>query len=867
MNGHAPELELYVVSEFPPPQGRWIPYHIERSFRDNLASCRAALSGKRIALAGIIAQPHTPYWRMRLIPFLLAPLQTLVYNENLDHFMLRPRSAPTIARHLGWRVKNFLRWQLNPGGGVYTFLWRVRHPKELRRPLLYRAALAAGRPGPQLKSLMRPLSVIPQRGISVVVPSRNGRELVAGLLAGLTRELDGIESEIIVVDNGSDDGTAAWLGTEYPWVIVEQRVEALSFARAVNAGIERSRYSHVCLLNNDMILRPGFFAPLLNAFERVPNLFCATAQIFFPEGMRREETGKAVWRQERSATDFPVYCVNPVKGEDLTYVLYGSGGCSLYDTAKLRALGMLDEIYDPAYVEDLDLGYRGWRRGWPTVFAAGAQLVHMHRATTSRYYSQEDLECAVEVNYLRFLVRCVQDRALFKRLWWEAVSRLNLLAVEGSSAALNAMRLALHARQWARPQAPAAIGERIILAVGDGSVAVFPGQKASDKPRVLIASPYVPFPLAHGGAVRMYNLMRRAARDFDLILMHFTDELSTPPPELAEICCEIVQVRRVGTHLRRSSDLPDAVIEFESAAFRGALRLTIGKWKPTVAQLEFTQMAQYARDCAPAKTVLVEHDITLDLYAQLLAAGEDWETRRQHERWLRFEPAAWREVDCVVTMSDIDRGAIKNARCVEALANGVDIERFRPSGREPEPARLLFIGSFAHLPNVMALEFFLREVWPRLAEISPVLHVIAGSRHEYYLERYSDRVVVDLRTPGVEIEGFVSDVRPSYERASVVVAPLVASAGTNIKIMEAMAMGKAVVSTAAGVNGLDVVSGREAVVVGTGEEMAREIIRLICEPQRRRELEHRARAAAETGYNWDIIAARQAEMYRKLGAI
>ena len=115
-----------------------------------------------------------------------------------------------------------------------------------------------------------------------------------------------------------------------------------------------------CLLPDE-----GFLAELRAAFEQVPDLFCATAQIFFPDGQRREETGKAVWKRE-NPTDFPVRCDDPVPGEDLTWVLYGSGGCSLFDTVKLFAMGAVSEVYDPAYVEDLDLGYRAWKRGWPS---------------------------------------------------------------------------------------------------------------------------------------------------------------------------------------------------------------------------------------------------------------------------------------------------------------------------------------------------------------------------------------------------------------------------------------------------------------------------------------------------------------------
>ena len=91
----------------------------------------------------------------------------------------------------------------------------------------------------------------------------------------------------------------------------------------------------------------------------------------------------------------------------------------------------------------------------------------------------------------------------------------------------------------------------------------------------------------------------------------------------------------------------------------------------------------------------------------------------------------------------------------------------------------------------MALGFFLDQVWPRLRDVR--LHIIAGARHEYFLDYHGSQVKVRLDQPGVEVEGFVSDVRGAYERAAIVVAPLVVSAGTNLKILEAMACGRPVV--------------------------------------------------------------------------
>jgi GT2 family glycosyltransferase len=306
----------------------------------------------------------------------------------------------------------------------------------------------------------------------VVIPSRNGRELLAAQLPGILCGLEGFASEVLVVDNGSSDGSEAWLQAEFPQVRVEVSLGALSFARAVNRGIRLARYSHVCLLNNDMLLEPGFFPALLQAFERVPDLFCATAQIRFPDGVRREETGKAVMAQDRPE-DFPLRCDDPLPGEDLTWVLYGSGGCSLYDGGKLAALGNIDEAYEPAYVEDLDIGYRAWERGWPSVYVAGALVEHRHRATTSRYYTEEQLEEVLEVNYLRFIARAVADRDVFRRLWIQGLDRLRLRAdrVPARRALSHAWRIALEGGPLIHPVIP----EESFLALTDGSVAIFPG--------------------------------------------------------------------------------------------------------------------------------------------------------------------------------------------------------------------------------------------------------------------------------------------------------------------------------------------------------------------------------------------------------
>jgi glycosyltransferase involved in cell wall biosynthesis len=523
-------------------------------------------------------------------------------------------------------------------------------------------------------------------------------------------------------------------------------------------------------------------------------------------------------------------------------VLYGSGGCSLYDAAKLEAMGGFDEVYVPAYAEDLDLGVRAWACGWPSVYCAGARVLHRHRTTTSRYYSQSALDLALDLNYTRFLARAIGDHEAFTRLWEQNTLRLKAL---GKVQALQAA---------SRIEPSPVIAGPLPLDLCNGQVAVYPGRARSGKPSILIASPYLPFPLSHGAAVRIFNLIRETSSDFDIVFVSFLEEARPVPPELLSVCVEVVTVLRPGTHALPSRGRPDTVEEFDTPTFHAALRQTMTKWKPSVAQLEFTQMAVYAPDCEPAKTILVEHDITYDLYSQMLMRTDDWETRRQHDLWMSFEQEAWGAVDSVVTMSDKDR-AVVGSKAV-AIGNGVDLERFQPSADPPDSQRLLFIGSFAHKPNVLALQFFLRDVFPLLTDVT--LHVIAGQNHQRFW---------DLQHHGVEVDGFVADVRPAYRRAAVVIAPLVASAGTNIKIVEAMAMGKAIVSTEAGIHGLELARGTDVIIANTAQDMAAEIARLLASPSDRAALERQARATAERVYGWKTMALAQKELYNFLAKI
>jgi glycosyltransferase involved in cell wall biosynthesis len=382
--------------------------------------------------------------------------------------------------------------------------------------------------------------------------------------------------------------------------------------------------------------------------------------------------------------------------------------------------------------------------------------------------------------------------------------------------------------------------------------------------RIAVLSPYFPYPLAHGGAVRIYHLLRELAREFDVELFAFTGAVGQgiAPADLQpvlEFCARVVLVGKPRYREPRwSTLLPPEVHEFRSPAMRRALASERRSFGFELLQVEYTQLAPYAGD------VLVEHDVTFDLFAQILrrtrtlAAWWDW------FRWRRFETRILHRFRRVVVMSKKDT-AILGARIPTAVVeNGVDLDRFQPAPERPGQ-RLLFIGSFRHFPNIEAYRFFTAHVWPLLREQFPGLEltVVCGADPLTYWRAFTD-TPEPPPDPRIRLLGFVADVRPLYVEANLVIVPTTVSAGTNVKVLEAMAMERAVVSTPSGCAGLGLLHGHSVWIGETPQAFAAGVATLIADPERRRQIAQAARAHALRNFDWDAIGEKQRQLLREL---
>ncbi len=367
---------------------------------------------------------------------------------------------------------------------------------------------------------------------------------------------------------------------------------------------------------------------------------------------------------------------------------------------------------------------------------------------------------------------------------------------------------------------------------------------------VSLLTPYFPWPLSHGGAVRIFNLLRESSIEFDIVLFAFVESERPEDFEaLLPYCAKLILVPKPRYREPRWSTLaPPEVGEYVSATMRGLLR----EHRSGPLQVEYTQLASYPGD------VLVEHDVTYDLYRQIHERRPSALSWWNLFRWRRFEMASLRRYPRVVAMSEKDAVLCAGAS-VQTIPNGVDLERFQPRAETPG-RRLLFIGSFRHFPNIAAFRFLTGEVLPLLSGVE--LTVVAGPDPQLHWSAFTgERAWPSIA--GVTVLGFLADVRPLYEAANIAVAPTLESAGTNLKVLEAMAAGRAIVSTPTGCAGLGLEHGDGIRVAASPREFAAEVRRLLEDARLRAETAVRARAIVEQRFSWTSLARIQRELWRE----
>lgn len=405
----------------------------------------------------------------------------------------------------------------------------------------------------------------------------------------------------------------------------------------------------------------------------------------------------------------------------------------------------------------------------------------------------------------------------------------------------------------------------------------------SDFPLLLFLTSELPYPPHQGMAIRVFNFLTRLRERHRIHLFSLSaDSDAEERAEALRQVCERVEVwpapRR--TRLQRLGDLltsrlPDMALRAYASAFQQGLREALRQHAYQVVHVESIEMARYALEAIRERQGLRPFFVFDDLNAEYLLQKRAFETDvRNPRRWMgaayslvqwrrlaRYERAVCRTLDRVVAVSDWDREALLRLAPdadIHVVPNGIDTEAYLsyepPADAEGSvPAAcsgpvLAFTGKMDFRPNVDAMTWFCGEILPRIrAQVPEACLYIVGQRPTPSVQKLAEQ-------PGVVVTGFVPDVRPYVAAADVYVVPMRMGGGTRLKVLEAMTMGKAVVSTALGCEGYGLTAGREVALAETPEAFAAEVLALLRNLDRRLELGANARAFVVQRYDWGQIA-------------
>ena len=720
------------------------------------------------------------------------------------------------------------------------------------------------------------------RSATVVIPNWNGRDLLQKYIPSIIEALAGnSENEILVVDNGSDDGSAEFLRETFPSVHVLALERNLGFGGGSNAGFRAAKNDIVVLLNSDMRVEPNFLAPLLDGFIDA-SVFSVACQIFFSDPKKlREETGLTQFWWENGA--IRVRHRDDAAIQVLYPCAYGGGGSCAFDRKKFLELGGFDELFAPFYMEDTDVGYRAWKRGWKVLYQPRSVVYHEHRGTIGKRFSKAYIDSVLKKNFALFSWKNIHEwsrlgphfffayaGAVVTELFGESPERANF---GGLWCAFRELPQAMRSRARARKQAAIGDTEALRRPLGGYYRDRFAPVEQAEKLSVLFVSPYPICPPIHGGGVFMYQTVRELTRMCELHLVIQLDhawqreEHQDLEREVASIA---YVVRSEPSEKQFGSILPHAISEFRSQELEWAIQREIYLRQVDVVQLEYTALSQYWGDYRRLGCMLFEHDI----YFQSIGRGthatgmvKSAKAAYEYLRSLRYELRVLPRFDRVQVCSPANRDYLLSflpalqGRTDDNRA-GIDTSRYdfhgTFNGNSREPDTMLFLGSFRHTPNQQGLIWFTRNVLPAVLRSKPHARlVIVGSdappRHS--LPHLPDNI---------ELRGFVDDVREPLGRYAVFVCPILTGSGMRVKLLEAFAAGIPVVSTTLGAEGLAENDGEICALADDPSEFAGKILQLLDDPERAQKMACRAREHVVATRDMRVLTENLVLTYREV---
>jgi polysaccharide biosynthesis protein PslH len=371
-----------------------------------------------------------------------------------------------------------------------------------------------------------------------------------------------------------------------------------------------------------------------------------------------------------------------------------------------------------------------------------------------------------------------------------------------------------------------------------------------------------------GGKIRSYNILRELARQHSVTFFSFyAAHENDLHPALKDTFDRVVSVplnlpaaksfaELFDYGMRLFSALPYNVTKYCRIEVRRRLLDLLKQENYDVILCDFAIAAGVIPWDWPTPKVLFTHNVEAMIWRRHyeVATNPIWKAISWQE-WKKMEAAERRYLslaDRVLTVSETDRDVFKlfvDPGKITVIPTGVDVEYFQPMPAQEIPNSLVFTGSMDWLPNEDAIFYFVAEILPLIKEQCPDVSLeVVGRNPSRKLQALADG------QNSIRLTGWVEDIRPFITRGAVCIVPLRIGGGTRLKIFEAMAMSKAIVSTSVGAEGLPVSSGENLLLADTPRDFAHSVISLLRDPDRRKQIGTAARTLVTENYSWQKVA-------------
>jgi glycosyltransferase involved in cell wall biosynthesis len=385
--------------------------------------------------------------------------------------------------------------------------------------------------------------------------------------------------------------------------------------------------------------------------------------------------------------------------------------------------------------------------------------------------------------------------------------------------------------------------------------------------KILFILPFMPYPPSDGGKLRAFMFLKHLSREFDIHLLTFIEGSNEEKhaDDLKKIFKEVDTVLRIPSPLplRLKFLFPDHFRGYYSTTMRDKLIEILRTNAIDIVHIKSTQMSYYIEFISRLPVVFTEFDTgILSLKKTYVKPNRglkriiDYISFFQMHMWMRKYAKRFTKV---IAVTDNDKKKLTffcSEDNIEVVNTGVDIEYFSSSYEDVKENRLVFVGSMNHHPNVDAMLYFYSEILAFIrSEVSDVKLTIIGSGK-------SDEINALKVDGAIEITGYVRDIRPYIRKGAVFVAPMRKGAGLKGKLLEAMAMRKAIVTTPLGCQGLPTVGGRDLLIASNPKEFASDVIKLLMKPKLREKLVRNAYEIVRMNFDWTNVSAQLARIYR-----